>query len=63
MKMLTSLLDKLYKAQARMFKPVAEKDLRALRIAMAKEKMQIMTEDYWLIPIQVYLKLIKDLDS
>ena len=46
MKMLTSLLDKLYKAQARMFKPVAEKDLRALRIAMAKEKMPPLPTDY-----------------
>ena len=46
MKMLTSLLDKLYKAQARMFKPVAEKDLRALRMTMAKEKMPALPSDY-----------------
>ncbi|MBE6450043.1 MAG: SMI1/KNR4 family protein [Alphaproteobacteria bacterium] len=46
MKMLTSLLDKLYKAQARMFKPVSEKDLRALRMSMAKEKMPALPSDY-----------------
>ena len=44
--MLTKLLDKLYNAKARVFKPVAEKDLRALRMQMAKEKLPPLPSDY-----------------
>ena len=44
--MLTKMLDKLYKANARVFKPVEQADLRALRMKMAKEKMPAIPADY-----------------
>ena len=44
--MLTKMLDNLYKANARVFKPVSETDLRALRMKMAKEKMPALPSDY-----------------
>ncbi len=46
MKLLTRLLDKLYNAKARVFKPVSEEDLRALRMTMAKEKLPPLPADY-----------------
>ena len=46
MMLLTKLLDKLYNAKARVFKPVPEKDLRALRMTMAKEKITPIPSDY-----------------
>ena len=46
MKMLTKMLDKLYNAHARMFKPVSQTDLRSLRMSMAKEKMLPLPSDY-----------------
>ena len=46
MMMLTKLLDKLYNANARVFKPVSEIDLRALRMKMAKGKMPALPSDY-----------------
>ena len=46
MMMLTKLLDKLYNAHARVFKPVGEENLRALRMKMAKEKLPALPPDY-----------------
>ena len=46
MNMLTKMLDKLYNAHARMFKPVSQAELRSLRMAMAKEKMPPLPADY-----------------
>ncbi len=46
MLLLTKLLDKLYKAKARVFKPVSEDDLRILRMTMAKDKMLPIPSDY-----------------
>ena len=46
MLLLKKLLDKLYKANARVFKPVPEADLRALRMKMARDKMPALPADY-----------------
>ena len=44
--LLTQLLDKLYKAEACIFRPLQEKDLRELRMTMAKKGLPAIPSDY-----------------
>ena len=44
--LLNKMLDKLYKANARIFKPVSELNLRSLRMEMAKKKLPSIPSDY-----------------
>ena len=46
MMLLTKMLDDLYKANACIFKPVSEKDLRNLRMTMAKKEIPPIPSDY-----------------
>ena len=44
--LLTKMLDKLYKANARIFKPISKDSLTALRMEMAKKKLPPIPSDY-----------------
>ena len=46
MMLLTKMLDDLYKAEACIFKPVTEKDLRELRMNLAKKSLPPIPSDY-----------------